>query len=154
MRQPAVSRLLTMWSDGQGYQQAIDLATKHEGVIRNRLSPAQLSGLRNAVGAAAAPTEVLRVVNDHVERAQRRGESELRQFWFELGGVLRGLADGAKRLRSGLVESEQTVAAVESIHLQLIRRFVQHFVVHSLYLRASSAAAGVARDERPPQRRR
>ncbi|MEW6399738.1 MAG: hypothetical protein AB1503_11350 [Bacillota bacterium] len=150
----AFSRLVAMWSDRDGYRQATDLAEKHRDLLGRRLSPARLNGLLNAVAAAAAPAEVQAFVRHQVDNAGRREEPDLRQYWLEVGIALRGLEEEANRLATLLGEPAQDAVAVEEMHLQLIRRFVQHLVVHSLYLRECETADRRARDQRATQRRR
>lgn len=135
-----VSRSVAAWSDGRGYNQAVDLAQKHACLFGGPLSSAQLAGFLNATWAASKPAEVLRFVNAQGQRASKREQPDLRRFWQEVASSLNALAKTASELSSGqaVATTAAGTADVEVIHLHMIRRFVQHLVVHGLYLQQPS----------------
>jgi len=133
-------RHLVIWSDGPGYQQACELADSYRHLLPRPVTASQLHGLRNIVGAASSPNEVAQFTKRQGQKAERRGDLELRDYWQTMGKALARLNDTAKELWAAIGGEElnlpkrQAGDALETIHLQLMRGFVQHLVAHSMYL--------------------
>lgn len=139
--QRALNRLVTIWSDGDGYRQAGALAESHSHLLPKPVTHAQLHGLRNVVGAAPDPKTVKMFTDNQRDKAYRRGDLEMRDYWAEVGTALARLSESAQALwaearseEAGLSKNEAKAARAQ-LHMSLMRGFVQHLVAHSLYLK-------------------
>lgn len=143
----ALNRLVTIWSDGDGYRQAVALAESHSHLLPKPVTHAQLNGLRNVVGAAPDPKTVKMFTDNQRDKAYRRGDLELRDYWAEVGTALTRLRESAQALWAeaggeevGLSKKEAKAARAQ-VHMGLMRAFVQHLVAHSLYLPATKGGS-------------
>jgi len=132
---------LAAWSDGDGYRQAISLAESHLHLLPKPVTVSQLNGLQNVVAAATDSQPVKRFTGNQSQKAERRGDLELRDYWQTVGKALDGLSDTAGELWGKIggeslgLTKKPAKAARNDIHLRLMRAFVQHLVAHSLYLK-------------------
>ncbi len=137
----ALHRRLAAWSDGPGYRQACELADSHRHLLPRPVTPSQLHGLRNVVAAESAPEQVKRFTRHQAQKAERRGDLELRDYWQAVGKALSGLQATAEELWAAIggealdLPKKQQKSARDEIHMQLMRAFVQHLVAHSVYLK-------------------
>lgn len=138
-----LSRLVAAWSDGDGYQQAVALSEQHGNLLPKPITNAQLSSLRNVVGAARRISTVRDFADNQKRKASRREEYDVRDYWGDVGRDLLGLRESAEALWAeagghDLTLSELEVeAAKNQLHLRMMRICVQHLVAHSLYLPVS-----------------
>ena len=137
-----LNRVVTIWSDGDGYRQAVALAESYSHLLPKPVTHAQLNGLRNVVSAAPDVRTVRMFTDNQKDKAYRRDDLEVRDYWAEVGTALARLSGPAQALwaEAGgeeLVLSDQEVKAAQAqLHMRLMRAFVQHLVAHSLYLPA------------------
>lgn len=138
----ALHQHLAAWSDGPGYRQACELAEAYRHLLPRPVTPSQLHGLRNVVAAASYPQQVINEFTKHQgEKAERRGDLELRDYWQAVGRALNELRATAEELWAAIggedlnLPKKQQNSARDEIHMQLMRAFVQHLVAHSVYLK-------------------
>lgn len=143
----ALNRLGTIWSDGDGYRQAMALAESHSHLLPKPVTHAQLNSLRNVVGAAPDPKTVKMFTDNQRDKAHRRDDLEMRDYWAEVGTALARLRESAQVLWAeaggeevGLSKNEAKAAGAQ-LHMRLMRAFVQHLVAHSLYLPATEGGS-------------
>jgi hypothetical protein len=132
---------LAAWSDGPGYRQACELAESYRHLLPRPVTPSQLHGLRNVVSAETDPQKVKNFTKRQAEKAERRGDLELRDYWQAVGQALDGLRGQGEALWRDIggeelnLSKKQRQNALSGIQSQLIRLFVQHLVAHSAYLK-------------------
>jgi len=137
-------RLVAAWSDGRGLTQATALVEKHRHLLPRRITHSQLLGLNGIVQAANELGEVIIFTQHQGERAMRVGRQDVKSYWDELRQALEALEGEAADLatEAGLLptpppDKKKTQPRPPSwLVLWLTREFVQHLVVHSLYLGA------------------
>ncbi len=135
------NKQLVIWSDGEGYQQAIKLAEAYRHLLPRPVTNAQLNGLHNVVTSASEPAIVKRFTSNQGQKAERRGDPELRDYWQTLGKALDGLRKTAGELwgsigGEGLGWTKKPTRDIHNdIQMRLMRAFAQHLVAHSMYLK-------------------
>ena len=133
---------LVAWSDGPGYHQACKLGEAYRHLLPRPVTSSQLHGLRNVVTAAAEPLKVKGFTKHQAQKADRRGDLELRDYWQAVGKTLDNLRTQAEELWTAMggatpsLTKQQRKSALDEIHMQLMRALVQHLVAHSQYLSA------------------
>ena len=131
---------LAAWSDGAGYRQACELAESYRHLLPRPMTPAQLHGLRNVVAAAPDPGAIRKFTDHQGEKAERRGDLELLDYWRAVGKAIEGLRGDVEALWSAIggddlnLAKKPLKAARGDIHKQLVGALVQHLVAHSAYL--------------------
>ncbi|RLJ03189.1 MAG: hypothetical protein DRP08_03825 [Candidatus Aenigmatarchaeota archaeon] len=136
----ALHHHLAAWSDGPGYRQACELSESYRHLLPKPVTASQLHGLRNVVGAASDPQEVKRFTTNQSQKAERRGDLELRDYWQAVGKALDELRSEVKTLWTAIGGDKVSLSkkprqdAQNEIQMQLMRAFVQHLVAHSQYL--------------------
>jgi len=90
------------------------------------------------VGQASSYQEVRVFLDNRATRADRAGRLDVAGYWKALNDALNELKKEAELLGADLVRSGITVRkrklAMDDLHVRLVREYVQHLVVHSLYL--------------------
>jgi len=136
----ALRRRLAAWSDGPGYRQACELAESYRHLLPRPVTLSQLHGLRNVVAAAPDPGTVKEFTDRQGQKAERRGDLELRGYWQAMGKAMERLRRDVETLWTAIggegldLAQKPLRVALDEIHMQLIRAFVQHLVAHSMYL--------------------
>jgi len=126
---------LAAWSDGPGYRQACELAESYRHLLPKPVTASQLHGLRNVVAAETDPRKIKNFTEHQAQKAERRGDLELRDYWQAVGQALDGLRGQGEALWKDIDGEELSQNTLSKIQLQLIRLFVQHLVAHSAYLK-------------------
>ncbi len=140
--QRALHWRMAAWSDGLGYHQACELADSYRHLLPKPVTLSQLHGLRNVVAAETDPQRVKRFTSHQAQKAERRGDLELRDYWQAVDKALEDLRTSAKELWTTVggatlnLTKQQRNSALDEIHMQLMQAFVQHLVAHSQYLSA------------------
>ena len=135
---------LAAWSDGPGYHQACKLAEAYRHLLPRPVTSSQLHGLRNVVAAAPDPRDVKKFTTNQGQKAERRGDQKLHDYWRTVGKAVEELRGDVKALWTAIggesldLVKKPLKAAQDEIHIQLIEAFVQHLVAHSAYLREQS----------------
>jgi hypothetical protein len=133
----ALRRRLAAWSDGIE-PEAVRLVEKHSDLLPKRITNAQLSGLEGIVGQAPNYQEIRVFLDNRTTRADKAGRLDVAGYWNVLADVLNGLKADAERLWVELAPAgttdRQHRAAVDELHVRLVREYVQHLAAHSLYL--------------------
>ncbi len=132
--------LLALWSD-RVQAQATKFADDHRALLPRRISNAQLYGLWNVVRAARRFSAIKTFVDHQIEKASRRGQSDVQDYWNSLGKEFDQLGGEASELLKQLslpLEPERRATADE-LHCDLIKLFVQAFVAQSVYWTPASA---------------
>jgi len=131
-----------VWSDGPGYHQACELVESYRHLLPRPVTPSQLNGLDHVVTAESDPRQVKKFADHQSDKAERRGDLELRDYWQAVGKTLDGLRTSTKELWAAIggaalnLPKQQRKSVQDEIHMQLMRAFVQHLVAHSRYLSA------------------
>lgn len=123
-----LQRRLAAWSDTDGYRQAVDLADSHRRLLPAPVSSAQLNGLQSIVAGATTPRRVLTYVENQRDKAGRKDQRNLRQYWHDVHTALSELSEVAATFQDG---------DKDDVHVRLMEAFVQHLVAHSKYLGAT-----------------
>ena len=136
---------LAAWSDGAGYRQACELADSYRHLLPKPVTPSQLHGLRNVVAAETDPRKVKGFTEHQAQKAERRGDLELRDYWRAVGKALEGLRSEVKVLWTAIggerldLPKEPRGSAQGEIHLRFRRAFVQQRVEHRMHLSGKPA---------------
>lgn len=134
-----LNQQICSWSDGPGYHQATHLAESNRHLLPKPVTNAQLNGLRNIAASASLFKNVMEFTKHQGEKAERRGDFELRDYWQAVGKVLEDLKTPAGELWLGVGGSTQNLpkgkTAPDELHLRLVREFIQHLLAHSLFVK-------------------
>ena len=130
------------WSDGRGFAQSTPLADQHRDLLPRRITNAQLSGLNGLVQAASSLRQVAAFAQHQAARAARSGRPDVKGYWDALRQTLEGLEREADDLaaQAGMLSAmpeakgKPQTKAPDWLVLWLAQEFVQHLVVHSLYI--------------------
>ena len=126
------------WSDGPGYHEANRLAESYRHLLPKPVTNAQLNGLRNIAASASTLKDMRDFTQNQAGKAERRGDFELRDYWNAVEKALNGLGDPAGELWRAAGGSTENLpmnkTAPDSLHLRLVREFVQHLLAHSAFM--------------------
>ncbi|MCZ7575152.1 MAG: hypothetical protein M5U01_41920 [Ardenticatenaceae bacterium] len=133
----ALRHKLAAWSD-QREPHAVQLVEQSHDLLPKRITNAQLSGLENIVGQAPTYREIRAFLDNQATRANKGGRLDVAGYWNALAEVLSMLRREAEQLWSEVAPADladrQRRAAIDELHVRLVREYVQHLVAHSLYL--------------------
>ncbi len=124
-------QMLIRWSDGQGVTLAVELAERHAHLLPRRITNAQLFGLSGIAQAIDDPDGVIAFIQHQGERALRANRHDVKSYWDDVRQTLESLREEAVRLAA-----KADVSLEPPLIMEMMREFVQHLVVHSLYIGA------------------
>jgi hypothetical protein len=135
-------RAMARWSDGPGTAHATTLAEQYRNLLPKRITNAQLSGLNGLVQAGRNLRQVTAFARHQRTRAARAGRLDVKDYWDALRQALEGLEieAGSLAAQAGILSGPPAPAgkaqskAPDWLTLWLAQEFVQHLVIHSLYL--------------------
>jgi hypothetical protein len=125
---------IAAWSD-RWQAEAARFADRHRDLLPRRITNAQLYGLGNVVRSARRYADIERFIRHQAEKAERAGRLDVQEYWTDLKdalGKLRGEAQALPKtlpLPAGMDHQE----ALDDLHRELARLYVQHLIAHSLY---------------------
>jgi len=125
---------IAAWSDCW-QAEAARFADGHRDLLPRRITNAQLYGLGNVVRSARRYADIERFIRHQAEKAERAGRLDVQGYWNDLKDALdklRGEAQALPKtlpLPAGMDHQE----ALDDLHRQLARLYVQHLIAHSLY---------------------
>jgi hypothetical protein len=125
---------IAAWSD-RWQAEAARFADGHRDLLPQRITNAQLYGLGNVVRSARRYADIERFIRHQAEKAERAGRLDVQGYWSDLKdalGKLRGEAQALLKtlpLPAGMDHQE----ALDDLHRELARLYVQHLIAHSLY---------------------
>lgn len=130
------------WSDGPGMNLATALVERHQALLPRQITNAQLSGLNGVVQAVDDVNRVMAFAQHQGTRAALANKEEVQAYWDDLRDTLGRLEDEAARLLSQAGLSAEALPdkgkrpsrAPARLTLWLAQEFVQHLIVHSLYI--------------------
>ena len=132
---------IRLLSDGELYRDAVDFVTQHDPSV---ITPAQLSGLQNAVGAGDW-TEISDYITNRIKRSTL--SDELHDFYQKLKKVLDELRERVEETQlvvkpkeMGRAQRRQVGAEIDRYAYLLAKEFIQHLVVECNYQRSLSNA--------------
>jgi hypothetical protein len=143
---------LASWSDRR-QAEAAHFADSHRDLLPRRITNAQLYGLGNVVRSARRYADIERFIRHQAEKAERAGRLDVQEYWTDLKdalGKLRSealvlwndLKDALGKLRGEAQALPKTLPlpagmdhqeALDDLHRELARLYVQHLIAHSLY---------------------
>lgn len=137
---------IAAWSD-RWQADAARLADAHRDLLPRRITNAQLHGLGNVARSAPRYADVERFIRHQAEKAGRAGRLDVQGYWNDLETALGRLRGEAQTLLKGLplpveLDSRQ---ALDTLHRELTKLYIQHLIAHSLYWTPGEEAK---RDER------
>jgi hypothetical protein len=125
---------IAAWSD-RWQAEAARFADGHRDLLPRRITNAQLYGLGNVVRSARRYADIERFIRHQAEKAERAGRLDVQSYWNDLEDALGKLRSEAQALLktpplpAGMDHQE----ALDDLHRELARLYVQHLIAHSLY---------------------
>ena len=125
---------IAAWSD-RWQAEAARFADSHRDLLPKRITNAQLYGLGNVVRSARRYADIERFIHHQAEKAERAGRLDVQGYWNDLKDALGKLRGEAQALLKTLPLSVETDnrEALDALHRELARLYVQHLIAHSLY---------------------
>jgi hypothetical protein len=125
---------IAAWSD-RWQAEAARFADGHRDLLPLRITDAHLSGLGNVVRSARHYADIERFIRHQAEKAERASQLDVQEYWNDLEDALGKLRSEAQALLKTLplpagVDNQE---ALDDLHCELARLYVQHLVAHSLY---------------------
>lgn len=125
---------LAVWSDGI-QSRAEAFVEAHRDLLLRDVTPAQLHGLQNVVGAAPDARTIRSFAAHQAAKASNSGRAGVERYWNDLRRDLDSLRRDADILLTEGTSTKPSEASLDLWHRRLMGEFVQHLVAHSLWLR-------------------
>ena len=125
---------IAAWSD-RWQAEAARFADSYRDLLPKRITNAQLYGLGNVVRSARRYADIERFFRHQAEKGERAGRLDVQSYWNDLKDILSKLRGEAQTLLKtlSLPAGMDNREALDVLHRELARLYVQHLIAHSLY---------------------